>query len=129
MAGKKSLLINCAAKNSVWSYPRLTPSNFADAPTIFETSRSHEMPDVIALPEGADLNVEFYGGAYSLRLDGERRRVYVRRFDYITFTSDEEARYAFLTLRREVERLESAPEVERAAARWLDGWRRKRSEV
>lgn len=65
MAGKKSLLINCAARNSVRSYPRLTPSKFADAPTIFEASRSHEMPDVIALPGGADLSVEFYGGAYS----------------------------------------------------------------
>lgn len=87
------------------------------------------MPDVVALPEGADVSVEFYGGAYSLRLDGERRRVYVRRFDYVSFTSEEEARYAFLTLWREVEGLESAVEVERAATRWLEGWRRKRSEV
>ena len=102
---------------------------FADAPTIVETSRSHEMPDVIALPEGADVSVEFYGGAYSFRLDGERRRVYVQRFDYVSFTSDEEARYAFLTLWREVERLESAVEVERAAIQWLEGRKGKPSEV
>jgi hypothetical protein len=87
------------------------------------------MPGVAALPEGAEVSVEFYGGAYSLKLDGEKRRVYVRRFDYASFTSEEEARYAFLTLWREVEGLESAAEVERAAARWLDGWKRKHSGV
>jgi hypothetical protein len=129
MAGKKSLPINCAARNAVWVYPRLTPPKFADAPAIIETTRSHEIPDMAALPEGADVSVEFYGGAYSIRLGGARRRVYVRRFDYVSFSSDEEARYAFLTLWREVERLESAAEVERAATRWLDEWKRKRSEV
>lgn len=101
-AAKKSLPINCAARNAVWVYPRLTPPRFADAPAIVETSRSHEMPDVVALPEGAEVSVEFYGGAYSFRLDGERRRVYVRRFDYVSFTSEDEARYAFLRLWREV---------------------------
>jgi hypothetical protein len=127
--GKKPLPINCVGRNAAWVYPRLTPPKFADASTIVVTSRSHEMPGVVALPEGADVSVEFYGGAYSFRLDGERRRVYVRRFDYVSFTSEEEARYAFLTLWREVERLESAAEVERAAARWLDGWGRRSSEV
>jgi hypothetical protein len=80
---------------------------FAGAPALVETTRSHEMPDVASLPEGADVAVEFYGGAYSFRLDGQRQRVYIRKFDYASFTSEEEARYAFLTLWREVERLES----------------------
>ena len=83
------------------------------------------MPDVLALPEGADVSVEFYGGAYSFRLDGEKRRVYVRRFEYVSFTSEEEERHAFLTLWREVEGLESAVEVERAAGEWRQRRRRK----
>jgi hypothetical protein len=87
------------------------------------------MPDVPSLPEGADVAVEFYGGAYSVRLEGEKRRVYVRRFDYVSYSSEEEARYAFLTLWREVERLESAAEVERAAVQWLERQRGKHSEA
>jgi hypothetical protein len=77
------------------------------------------MPDIPALPGGADVRVEFYGGAYSFWLDGEKCRVYVGRFEHASFTSDEEARHALLTLWREVERLESPAEVERAAVRWL----------
>lgn len=109
--------INSAARNSLWVYPMARPPRFAGAPAVIETTRSYEMPDVTALPGGADVRVEFYSGAYSFRLDGGRRRVYVGRFDYASFTSDEEARYAFLTLWREVELLESPAEVERAAAR------------
>jgi hypothetical protein len=112
--------INSAARNSLWVYPAARPPRFAGAPAVIETARSYEMPDVTALPDGADVRVEFYGGAYSFRLDGERRRVYVGRFDYASFTSDEEARYAFLTLWREVETLESPAEVERAAMQWLE---------
>jgi hypothetical protein len=82
------------------------------------------MPDVPALPGGADIRVEFYGGAYSIRLDGERHRVYVGRFDYVSFISDEEMRRAFLTFWREVELLRSPSEVERAAARWAEERRR-----
>jgi hypothetical protein len=119
--------INSAARNCVWVYPRSTPPRFGGAPAVVETTRSHEMPDVVSLPEGAEVAVEFYGGAYSVRLDGQRRRVHIRRFDYVSFTSEEEARYAFLTLWREVERLESAAEVEGAAARWLETRRRNRS--
>jgi hypothetical protein len=78
------------------------------------------MPDVHALPEGADVSVEFYGGAYTVWLDGGKRRVYVRRFEYASFASEEEARHAFLTLWREVEGLESAAEVEQAAGQWLE---------
>jgi hypothetical protein len=121
--------INSAARNSLWVYPAARPPRFAGAPSVIETTSSYEMPDVTALPGGADVRAEFYGGAYSFRLDGERRRVYVGRFDYASFTSDEEARYAFLTLWREVELLESPAEVERASARWLERRRGERTVV
>jgi hypothetical protein len=61
------------------------------------------MPDFNSLPEGADIAVELYGGAVILRLDGVQRRVYIRRFEFVSFSSDEEARHRFLTLWREVE--------------------------
>jgi hypothetical protein len=121
----EGLPINSAARNCVWVYSRATPPRFSGAPALVETTCSHEMPDVLSLPEGADVAAEFYGGAYSVRLDGEKRRVYVRRFDYASFPSEEEARYAFLTLWRDVERLESAEEVERAAVEWLERLRQK----
>jgi hypothetical protein len=63
-----------------------------------EIMRLHEMPDLFSLPEGADVTVELYGGSYSLRLDRENPRIYVRRFVYAPFSSDEEARRAFLSL-------------------------------
>lgn len=122
---KRPLPINSAARNCVWAYPHTVPPRFVGAPAVVEMTRSHEAPNVLALPEGADVAVEFYGGAYSFWLDGERRRVYVRRFEYVSFTSEEEARHAFLTLWREVEGLESAVEVERAAGQWLERRRRK----
>ena len=122
---KRPLPINSAARNCVWVYPHTVPPRFRGAPTVVETTRSHEMPDVLALPAGADVAIEFYGGAYTVWLDGEKRRIYVRRFDYASFTSEGEARHAFLTLWREVEGLESAAEVERAAGQWL-GRRRRR---
>ncbi len=113
------LPINCAARNSVWTYPRAAPPRFNGAPAIFETTRSYERPDVFALPEGADATVEIYGGACALWLDGERRRVHIRRFDFITFPTEEEVRHAFMQLWREVELLESPAEIELAAERWL----------
>jgi hypothetical protein len=113
------LPINCAARNAVWSYPKLVPPRFAGAPSILETTRTYERPDVFTLPECADVTVELYGGACSLWLDGERRRVHVRRFDYLTFQTEEEARHAFMRLWREVELLESPAEIELAAERWL----------
>jgi hypothetical protein len=119
------LPINAAARNCVWAYPHIATPRFAGAPTVVETTRSHEMPDVLALPAGADVSVEFYGGAYSLWLDGEKRRVYVRRFEYVSFASEEEARHAFLTLWREIEGLESPAEVERSADQWLERRRRR----
>ena len=121
---KRPLPINSAARNCVWTYPHTVPPRFASAPAVVEMTRSHEMPDVGALPAGADVSVEFYGGACSIWLDGGRHRVYIRRFEYVSFTSEEEARHAFLTLWREVEGLESAVEVERAAGEWLERRRR-----
>jgi hypothetical protein len=121
----EGLPINAAARNCVWAYPHTVCPRFAGASAVVETTRSHAMPDVLALPAGADVSVEFYGGAYSFRLDGEKRRVYVRRFEYVSFASEGEARHAFLTLWREVEGLESAVEVERAAGQWLERRRRR----
>jgi hypothetical protein len=111
--------INCAVRNSVWVYPRATPPRFAGAPVIYEITRSHERPDIFSLPEDSDVTVELYGGAVVLRLEGERRRVHIRRFDHVTFPSEEEARHAFMRLWREVEMLESPAAIELAAERWL----------
>lgn len=115
----KTLPINCAARNAVWVYPAVAEPRFDGAPAIVETKRSYEMPDFHSLPAGADIAVELYGGAVTLRLDGAQRRVYIHRFEYVSFASDEEARHRFLTLWREVEALDSAAEVERAAEEWL----------
>jgi hypothetical protein len=97
---------------------------FPGAPVIYKTAHSHECPDVFSLPEGSDVTVEVYGGAVSLRLEGERRRVRVRRFDHVTFPSEAEARHAFMRLWREVEMLESSAAIELAAERWLEASRR-----
>jgi hypothetical protein len=106
------------------SIPAHGPPRFTGAPAVVEVTRPHEIPDVPALPESADVAVEFYGGAYSFWLNGEKRRVYVRRFKYVSFTSEEAVHHAFLTLWREVEGLESAIEVERAAGEWFERRRR-----
>ncbi|MDQ3256914.1 MAG: hypothetical protein M3R15_23980 [Acidobacteriota bacterium] len=121
----KKLPINVAARNAVWVYDALVAPRFAGAPSILESKRSHEIPDFDTLPEGANVAVEVYGGAFTLRLDGELRRVYVRRFEYASFTSERDVRHAFLTLWREVEALESAAEVGRVAGEWLERWRQK----
>ena len=87
----QELPINCAARNSVWVYPRAALPRFADAPVIFEIARSHERTDIFSLPEGSDVTVELYGGTVVLRLEGELRRVHIRRFDHVTFTTEEVA--------------------------------------
>lgn len=112
--------INAARRNAVWTYPRAVSPRFPGAPEIAEITKSHEPPDVISLPSGADVSVEFYGGVYSFWLVGDRCRVYVGRFEYASFKSEEEARYAFAQLWREVEGLESPREVEKTAGRWLE---------
>ena len=116
----KTLPINSAARNAMWVYDALVEPRFDGAPAIVESKRSYEMPDFSSLPEGADIAVELYGGVVTLRLDGAQRRVYIRRFEFVPFASDEEARHRFLTLWREVEALDSAAEVERAADEWLE---------
>ena len=121
----KALPINSAARNAVWVYDSLAEPRFAGASAIVEPRRSYEMPDFGSLPEGADIAVELYGGAVTLRLDGAQRRIYVRRFEFVSFASDEEARHRFLTLWREVESLDSAAEVERVADEWLERRRQR----
>jgi hypothetical protein len=115
----KELPINCAARNSVWAYPKPMRPRFLGAPVIFEITHSHERPDIFTLPEGSDVTVELYGGAVVLRLEGELRRVHIRRFDHVTFSTEEEARHAFMRLWREIEMLESTAQIELAAERWL----------
>jgi hypothetical protein len=119
MSEPDSFPINSALRNAVWVYDALVPSRFANAPAIVERRRAHELPDFGQLPEGADVAVELYGGAVTLRLDGVRRRVYTAKFDYISYPQDEEARSAFLTLWREIAGLESVAEVEATATEWL----------
>ena len=123
----KTLSLQSATYHAMWIYDALVRPRFPGASTIVETKRSHEMPPLRLLPEAADLAVELFGGAVTLRLDGARHRVYVRRFDFVTFTSDEEARYNFLTLWREVEDLDSVTEVQRVADQWLERKKRRHS--
>ena len=94
----EELPINCAARNAVWVYDDLVPPRFDGAPTMVERRRAHERPDFHKLPAEADIAVEIYGGAITLRLDGARRRVHIDKFDYASCRSDEEARHALLTL-------------------------------
>jgi hypothetical protein len=119
------LPINSAARNALWIYDAVVEPRFNGAPALVEPKRSYEMPDFNSLPIGADIAVEFYGGAVTLRLDGAQRRIYIRRFEFVSFASDEEARHRFLTLWREVEALDSAAEVERAADEWFEKRKRK----
>ena len=120
MSEPQSLPINSVARNSTWVYDAFSTPRFGGAPTIIERARGHRMPDFNGLPESADVTVELYGGAVTLRLKGATRRVYTGRFDYATYRTDEEARHAFLTLWREVEGLVSSDAVARAAAEWLE---------
>lgn len=120
-----TLPINSDARNAVWVYDALVEPRFNGAPAIVESKRTYEMPGLNTLPENADIAVELYGAAVTLRLDGAQCRIYIRRYEYVSFASDEEARHRFLTLWREVESLDSAAEVERAAAEWLERRKRK----
>jgi hypothetical protein len=124
-SNSKTVPINCAARNAVWVYTGVAEPRFAGAPAIVEPKRSYEMPDFNSLSEGADIAVELYGGAVTLRLDGAQRRVYIRKFEFVSFKSDEEARHRFLTLWREIETLDSVADVERAADEWLEKRKRR----
>jgi hypothetical protein len=121
----ETLPINSAARNALWIYDAIVEPRFIGAPAVVEPKRSYEMPEFNSLPEGADIAVELYNGAITLRLDGAQRRIYIRRFEFVSFSSDEEARHRFLTLWREVEALDSAAEVERAADEWFENRKRK----
>lgn len=120
MSKPESFPINSAARNAVWVYDAFSTPRFDGPPIIVERTRSHRMPDFNRLPESADIAVELYGGAVTLRLDGATRRVYTGRFDCVTYRTDEEARHAFLTLWREVELLDGSEAAKRAAAEWLE---------
>src|SRR5215208_4195248 len=119
------LPINSAARNALWVYDAVVEPRFAGAPAVVEPKRSYEMPEFNSLPQGADIAVELYNGAITLRLDGAQRRIYIRRFEFVSFASDEEARHRFLTLWREVEALDSVAEVERVANEWLERRRQR----
>lgn len=67
--------------------------------------------------------VKFYGGACSLWLDGGRGRIHLGRFDYASFSTEEEARHSFMKLWREVELLDAPTAIEAAAERWLEARR------
>ena len=121
----EGLSINSAARNAIWVYDAIVEPRFIGAPPIVEPKRSYEMPEFSSLPVGGDIAVELYGGAVTFRLDGAQRRLYIRRFDYVSFASDEEARHRFLTLWREVEALDSIAEVERATDEWFEKRKRK----
>jgi hypothetical protein len=119
------LPINIASRNSVWCYDHLVPSRFPGGASIIEKTRSFMMPDVLSLPEGAEVEVTLYGGAVSLRLSARPPRVYIERFEYATYKDEAEARLNFLQLWRTVENLESADDVRRATREWLDEMRQK----
>ena len=106
---------------TTWAYPRPAPPCLPGAPEVADTTNAQEPPDLFGLPAGADVNVEFHGGAYSVWLDGRRRRVNVWRFEFATFRSYEEARHALMRLWRKVEGLESSAAVREAAEQWLKG--------
>ena len=116
----KKLPINSVARNAIWSYPKATQPRFPGAPAVIETTRSYEPPDIGALPEGADIGVELYGGAVKFHLDGERRRIYVARFEYVSFTSHREASAALASLWRQLRRLDTIAEVEETIRRWYE---------
>lgn len=112
--------INSVARNAVWSYPQAIPPRFPGAPAIIETTRSYEPPDMTALPDSADIGVELYGGAVKFHLDGVRRRIYVARFEYVSFTSHSDACAALAALWRRLRRLDTIADVEEIIHCWYE---------
>ena len=114
------LPINCAARNCVWPFPRIVRPRFPGAPVIREIVRSYEAPDFASLPGGGDVEVELYGGALRLRLDGEQHRVYIARFVYVRVDSYHEALRALGQLWQRVRLLSDVGEIEVAFAAWWE---------
>lgn len=81
-------------------------------------TRSYEAPDFGLLPESSNVELEVWGGAVKLRIDGELRRIYTDRFEYVTYPTEEQTRRAFLGLWQQLERLESIAEVRTTIAAW-----------
>ena len=112
------LLINAAGRNAVWVYDRADPPRFPGAPTLIETTRSSEMPEISEVLAGSDIAVELYGGAVTLRLDGLQHRISVERYDWVGYRDEQQARSAFTELWQSVEQLESVAEVRAAVREW-----------
>lgn len=74
------------------------------------------------LPESAEVEVQFYGGAITFRLDGWLCRISTERFRWVRFADEAAARKAFFELWLEVEDSHSSTEVARRAALWHDRW-------
>ncbi len=110
--------INSVLRNMVWIYQQEVSSRFPKAPSVIETLRSHEMPDLFTLPAEADVTVELYGGAVSFWLDGMRRRIYIEKHTFVEYRSYEEARFAFLELWKMIEPLDSVSLVQEAIEEW-----------
>lgn len=121
----ETLPINAAVRNAVWRYDHLVPSRFPGGAAIVEKTRSVVMPDVLSLPEGAEVETALYGGAVTLRLTGHPPRVYIERFEYVTYKDEAEARLNFLQLWRALEDVESADEVKRVAREWIEEMRQR----
>lgn len=117
---KKQLPINCAGRLALWIYSRVVVSRFSGAPTVIEEVRSYEAPDFDALPEQSDIELELWGGAIKLRLDGELGRIYTERFKYVSYASEKEARAALFSLWKRIELLESIDEVRMEIAAWRE---------
>lgn len=118
MTKRQPLPINAAGRLALWVYPRVAVSRFPNAPPAVETTRSYERPEFDSLPEGAEVEVELWGGAVKLRVDGVRRRVYTERFEYLSFATEREARSAFLELWERIKRSESVEDVMKAITAW-----------
>jgi hypothetical protein len=119
------LPINAAARNAVWSYDHLVPSRFPGGAAIVEKTHSPLMPQLLSLPEAAEVEVVLYSGAITLRLSAHPPRIYIERFEYLTYKDEAEARLNFLQLWRALEHLESPDEVSREAHNWIEEMRRK----
>lgn len=121
----ETLPINAAVRNAVWCYDHLVPSRFPGGAAIVEKTRSVVAPDLLSLPEGAEMEVILYGGAITLRLTAHPPRIYIERFEYVAYKDEAQARLNFLQLWRALENLESPEEVGRTSREWFAEMRQK----